>query len=130
MQVHISCSEGPIVTVAQWIATADSTAGGGMGYVKNITFEDFYGGCFVVTFARSEIECWRIQSMTLTIRSSSTRSVVDVPRGSETHKRLVQCYMTDAATCAEYPSQLSISDVHCTSRIISHPSPARSCPGM
>ncbi|KZT71881.1 glycoside hydrolase family 28 protein [Daedalea quercina L-15889] len=55
---------------------ASSTAGGGTGYVKNVTFEDFYV------------------------------YVVDDPIVID------QCYETDASTCAEYPSQLSISDIH------------------
>ncbi|KAI0732704.1 pectin lyase-like protein [Fomitopsis betulina] len=55
---------------------ANSTAGGGTGYVKNVTFEDFY------------------------VYDVDDPIVID------------QCYFTDAATCAEYPSQLSISDIH------------------
>ncbi|KAH9833270.1 pectin lyase-like protein [Rhodofomes roseus] len=55
---------------------ANSTAGGGTGYVKNVTFEDF----FVY--------------------------VVDDPIVID------QCYFTDASVCEEYPSQLSISDIH------------------
>ncbi|KAH9919866.1 glycoside hydrolase family 28 protein [Fomitopsis serialis] len=55
---------------------ANSTAGGGTGYVRNVTFEDFYV------------------------------YVVDDPVVID------QCYETDASVCAEYPSQLSISDIH------------------
>jgi len=53
-----------------------STAGGGTGYVKNITFEDFY------------------------VYDVDSPIVID------------QCYFTTAAECEEYPSTLSISDVH------------------
>jgi len=55
---------------------ANSTAGGGSGYVKNITFQNFY--------------------------------VYNV----DNPMYLNQCYSTPAATCEEYPSTLSISDVH------------------
>lgn len=55
---------------------ANSTAGGGSGYVRNITFEDFY--------------------------------VNDV----DNPIYLNQCYSTSAEVCAQYPSNLSISDVH------------------
>ncbi|KAF9221196.1 glycoside hydrolase family 28 protein [Gyrodon lividus] len=54
----------------------DSTAGGGTGYVQNITFENFYV------------------------------NNVDYPI------YLNQCYSTPANICAEYPSELVISDVH------------------
>ncbi|EED84983.1 hypothetical protein POSPLDRAFT_105711 [Postia placenta Mad-698-R] len=54
----------------------DSTSGGGSGYVKNITFEDFY------------------------VYEVDSPVVID------------QCYFTSASECAEYPSQLSISDIH------------------
>ncbi|KAI0918829.1 hypothetical protein AcW1_009462 [Taiwanofungus camphoratus] len=54
----------------------NSTVGGGTGYVRNITFENFY--------------------------------VYDVD-----YPILIdQCYDTDASVCAEYPSTLTISDVH------------------
>jgi galacturan 1,4-alpha-galacturonidase len=55
----------------------NSTAGGGSGYVRNITFANFQV------------------------------SNVDYPI------YINQCYSTPAATCAQYPSKLSISDVHC-----------------
>lgn len=55
----------------------NSTAGGGTGYVQNITFQN--------------------------IQVSN----VDVPI------YINQCYSTNAAVCAQYPSRLSISDVHC-----------------
>ncbi|TFY58043.1 hypothetical protein EVJ58_g6663 [Rhodofomes roseus] len=55
---------------------ANSTAGGGTGYVKNITFQNFY--------------------------------VYNV----DNPMYLNQCYSTPAATCEEYPSTLSISDIH------------------
>ena len=32
---------------------------------------------------------------------------------------LVQCYNTDATICAQFPSKLTISDVHCTPNITS-----------
>ncbi|EIN05315.1 hypothetical protein PUNSTDRAFT_146014 [Punctularia strigosozonata HHB-11173 SS5] len=55
---------------------ANSTAGGGTGFVKNVTFTNF--------------------------------QVANVD-----HPILIdQCYSTAAATCAEFPSTLSISDVH------------------
>ncbi|KZT22387.1 glycoside hydrolase family 28 protein [Neolentinus lepideus HHB14362 ss-1] len=54
----------------------NSTAGGGSGYVKNITFANF-----------------QVEN-------------VDYPI------YINQCYSTDAAVCAQYPSTLSISDVH------------------
>ncbi|KIP03359.1 glycoside hydrolase family 28 protein [Phlebiopsis gigantea 11061_1 CR5-6] len=54
----------------------DSTAGGGVGFVRNVTFVDF------------------------TVVNVDNPIVVD------------QCYMTAAATCAEFPSTLTISDVH------------------
>ncbi|KIJ62472.1 glycoside hydrolase family 28 protein [Hydnomerulius pinastri MD-312] len=54
----------------------NSSAGGGTGYVQNITFENFYV------------------------------NNVDYPI------YLNQCYDTDADICAEYPSKLTISDVH------------------
>lgn len=56
-----------------------SSAGGGTGYVKNVTYSDF-----------------RVTN-------------VDNPIF------ITQCYNTPAVTCAQYPSKLSISDVHCES---------------
>ncbi|PCH35370.1 hypothetical protein WOLCODRAFT_80111 [Wolfiporia cocos MD-104 SS10] len=58
----------------------NSTSGGGTGYVKNITFEDFYSAYF----------------------SLITSNLF----------RRVQCYFTSTAQCEEYPSNLTISDVH------------------
>jgi galacturan 1,4-alpha-galacturonidase len=55
-----------------------STAGGGGGYVRNVTFMNF--------------------------------AVADV----DYPIYINQCYSTPAATCAQYPSKLSISDIHCT----------------
>ncbi|EGN97569.1 glycoside hydrolase family 28 protein [Serpula lacrymans var. lacrymans S7.3] len=55
---------------------ANSTAGGGTGYVQNVTYQNF--------------------------------QVVNV----DNPITVDQCYDTDAAACAEYPSQLNISDVH------------------
>lgn len=55
---------------------ANSTTGGGTGYVKNITYADF------------------------------TAVSVDYPIIVD------QCYDTSASLCAEYPSNLTISDVH------------------
>ncbi|OCH83873.1 pectin lyase-like protein [Obba rivulosa] len=54
----------------------DSTSGGGTGFVKNVTFEDFF--------------------------------VEDVDNPITVN----QCYETDAAMCVEFPSNLTISDVH------------------
>ncbi|KZS92111.1 pectin lyase-like protein [Sistotremastrum niveocremeum HHB9708] len=56
--------------------SASSTAGGGTGYVKNITYANF-----------------RVNN-------------VDNPI------TLNQCYSTPAATCAQFPSKVTISDVH------------------
>lgn len=57
-------------------ASSTSTSGGGSGYVRNITFQDFI-----------------MQNVDLPV-------VIN------------QCYQTSAATCASYPSKVSISDVH------------------
>ncbi|KAG9312452.1 pectin lyase fold/virulence factor [Chiua virens] len=54
----------------------NSTAGGGTGYVQNITFEDFY------------------------VNNVDNPIYID------------QCYDTAANVCAEYPSNLTISDIH------------------
>ncbi|TCD71895.1 hypothetical protein EIP91_000027 [Steccherinum ochraceum] len=54
----------------------DSTAGGGTGYVKNITFAN------------------------INVEKTDTPIFID------------QCYSTDADICAQYPSKLTISDVH------------------
>ncbi|KZT03751.1 glycoside hydrolase family 28 protein [Laetiporus sulphureus 93-53] len=53
-----------------------STAGGGTGYVKNITFENFY------------------------VYNVDNPILID------------QCYDTSASMCEEYPSNLTISDIH------------------
>ncbi|KAL1949040.1 hypothetical protein VTO73DRAFT_10846 [Trametes versicolor] len=53
-----------------------STAGGGTGFVRNITFKDFH------------------------MENVDNPILID------------QCYMTSADVCAQFPSNLSISDVH------------------
>ncbi|CCL99569.1 uncharacterized protein FIBRA_01587 [Fibroporia radiculosa] len=72
-----------------------STSGGGTGYVQNITFEDFYGGCLDLPVIVSTI----INVMSLVYE-------VDSPIITD------QCYFTSTAQCEEYPSKLTISDVH------------------
>lgn len=61
-----------------WPGSPDSNSdsGGGLGYVSDITFQDW------------------------------TMSAVDAPIVID------QCYESDDSTCAEYPSKLSINDVH------------------
>ncbi|TBU59413.1 pectin lyase-like protein [Dichomitus squalens] len=72
----LNAQNGARIKVFGGNPSPNSTVGGGTGYVKNITFEDFFV------------------------------SNVDNP------VLINQCYSTPAATCAQFPSNLSISDVH------------------
>ncbi|KAI0346446.1 pectin lyase-like protein [Trametopsis cervina] len=56
--------------------SANSTAGGGSGFVRNITYEDY------------------------SVNNVDNPILID------------QCYSTPAAVCAQFPSKVSISDVH------------------
>ncbi|EKM57997.1 glycoside hydrolase family 28 protein [Phanerochaete carnosa HHB-10118-sp] len=66
----------------------NSTAGGGSGFVKNVTYSDFQGKPYAIVSADSLV------------------SNVDNPITVD------QCYSTPVETCAEFPSTLTISDVH------------------
>jgi Glycosyl hydrolases family 28 len=72
----VSAENGARIKAWGGSSSSTSTKGGGSGYVKNITFEDF------------------------TCESVALPIVID------------QCYETSASTCASYPSQVNISDVH------------------
>ena len=62
--------------------------------MKNITFEDFFGKWFHVLNLD--------QSLTARLVSNVDNPIL-----------IDQCYSTAAAVCAEFPSNLTISDVHC-----------------
>ena len=81
------------------VVSAASTAGGGTGFVKNVTFADFQGTWETVDPTRHK----------LTVRPVAN---VDNPI------TINQCYSTPADVCAQFPSTLSISDVHCKYRCV------------
>jgi len=72
----LNAQNGARIKVFGGNASPNSIAGGGLGFVKNITFSNFFV------------------------------NNTDYPITTN------QCYMTNAATCAAFPSKLTISDVH------------------
>ncbi|KAH9941722.1 pectin lyase-like protein [Epithele typhae] len=72
----INAQNGARIKVFGGNPNPNSTVGGGSGYVKNVTFTDFF-----------------VQN-------------VDNPI------LINQCYSTNAAVCAQFPSKLTISDIH------------------
>ena len=72
----VSAENGARIKAFGGNPSSTSTSGGGSGYVKNVTFEQF------------------------TVKDVDLPIVID------------QCYETDDDTCASYPSNVIISDVH------------------